>query len=238
MYPFPHLRGAWEQWWEAVRREVPDAPPLTDDVDLHESWRRPDLFLGHTCGWPLVTELGDDVAVVGAFDLAVPFAAGGRYRTAVVASKPRGLDAWRADPSTRYVANNVESLSGWVSLQVALGATPEVRFTGAHLESLRALARGEADVASIDSLTLEYAAESEPYTVGSVHVVGHGPLVPVTPLVTSRANAALVPVLRAAIAATMADPALRTVLSRLRIRGFVPFEYADYAPLTALLPAG
>ena len=91
MYPFAHLRDAYDRLWSSVRSrlDVDDAPAsLSWDADVHASWRDPGLVLGQTCGWPLVTKLDGAVAVVGSFDVVAPFAHDGRYRSVIVARRP------------------------------------------------------------------------------------------------------------------------------------------------------
>lgn len=133
--------------------------------------------------------------------------------------------------------NSTDSLSGWVSLQHAWGGRPAVIVeTGSHLESVRAVATGRADVASIDAVSWALFAELEPESVSLLHVVGAGPRVPCLPVVASSAHAGDVPALRTAFAAAVADPAASEACAALRIRGFVPMDLADYLPLRSLVP--
>ncbi len=238
MYPFAHLRDRYDELWSAVRAHLRDAPATLDhDLDLRESWHRRDLLLGQTCGWPLITELRDVVTVIGAFDVSVPFAADGRYRSVVVASKPWGVDAWRADPATSVAVNGLDSLSGWISLCHVWGGRPvSPLVTGAHVESMRAVAEGRAQLASIDALSFEFLSEIEPMTAGRLHVIGHGPLVPTLPLVMAAELAHRRDEVRAALVAAVADPATARARAALRIRGFVPLGLEDYLPLAALAP--
>jgi ABC-type phosphate/phosphonate transport system substrate-binding protein len=239
MYPFAHLRDAYDTFWTTLRAHLPAsvvAPPgLAWDVDLVDAWAAPDLLLGQTCGWPLAT-MQPQLTAVGSFDLVAPFASGGRYRSVIVASKPIGLDQWKADPTTVVARNDDDSLSGWISMQWAWGGVPDhVLTTDGHVLSMRAVATGQAHVASIDALTFEILAEIEPATVGHLHVIGHGPLVPSLPLAANR-SVARVAEFREAIDATLADPAAARACARLRIRGFVPFDDAEYQTLRSLVP--
>lgn len=232
MYPFAHLRDAYDLLWQAVHSRLPGSPAvLSHELGLHSVWHHPDLLVGQTCGWPLVTQL-PDVVVAGAFDVRAPFASAGRYRSVLIAHKPLGLQHFRS-----AAVNGFDSLSGWVSLCHALGGAPvEILETGAHVESLRAVAEGRAEFASIDALSFEFVAETMPALAGHVHIVGHGPSVPCLPLVMASAHADRVEEVRSAFAAAVADPALRRVCEVLRIRGFVPFDRADYLPLLEMAP--
>jgi len=236
MYPFAHLSDAYDELWAAIAARVDDAPERLDrDVEVHASWLRDDLLLGQTCGWPLVTRLADRVAVIGAFDHAVGFAADGTYRSVLVASRAVAVDQWRADPQYMVAVNDLESLSGWVSMCWAWGGPPpNCLVTGSHVESMRAVAQGRANIASIDAVTYEFEAEAEPETVSHLQVVGHGPVVPSLPLVTSIEHAHRVAELRDAVRGAVADPAAAAALARLRIRGFVPLDLSDYEPLRSM----
>jgi ABC-type phosphate/phosphonate transport system substrate-binding protein len=238
MYPFAHVRDAQDALWAGVRRHLVDAPDRLDfDTELHAAWHRPDLLLGQTCGWPLVTELDGEVEVVGTFSVDVPFAAAGHYRSVLVARKPISLGEWQAMPEVLVARNNHDSLSGWVSLCAAWGGVPErVLETGAHLESMRAIAAGRADVAIIDAVSLQFIVEQEPFVAGRVHVIGHGPVIPCLPLVMAKGLASRRDEVRAALVAAMADPTLAAARSRLRISGFVPFDAAAYEPVRQLMP--
>ena len=232
MYPFAHLRDSYDRLWEAVSARLDGAPALlSHELDLQSAWHLPELLLGQTCGWPLVTEL-PDVVVIGAFDLNAPFAVGGRYRSVIVSNKPVS-----ANRSQLAAVNGLDSLSGWVSLCSVLGGAPDALLeTGAHAESVRAVAEGRAEIASIDAMSFEFLAESQPALVGRLHIEGHGPSVPSLPLVMAPALADRLPEVRAAFAAAVADPTLADVCARLRIRGFVPFDRSDYLPLLELAP--
>jgi ABC-type phosphate/phosphonate transport system substrate-binding protein len=242
MYPFAHLRDAQDTLWAGIRRHLHDAvdsPEHLDfDTELHTAWHRPDLLLGQTCGWPLVTELDGVVEVVGAFAVDVPFAtADARYRSVLVARKPLSLDDWKATPDVHGARNKSDSLSGWVSLCAVWGGVPSrVTETGAHLESVRAVAAGRVDVAMIDAVSLQFIAEQEPFVAGRIHIIGHGPTIPCLPLVMAKALAPRRDEVRSALAAAMADPSLAAARSRLRISGFVPLDASAYEPVRALMP--
>jgi ABC-type phosphate/phosphonate transport system substrate-binding protein len=232
MYPFGHLRDDYDRLWAAVCANLGEAPEvLSHDLELHQVWEHHELLVGQTCGWPLVTTL-PDLLVIGAFDPAVPFATNGRYRSVAIASKPLGIDHWRAEPGTRVAINSFDSLSGWVSLcDVWDGVPTSVLEAGAHIDSMRAVAEGRADVASIDAVSFEFIADTMPMLAGRVHIVGHGPSVPSLPLVMAPAHAHRLTEVRAAFADAVADPALAAVCARLRIGGFVSFDRSDYLPL-------
>ncbi len=241
MYSFEELRPAWQRLWSRVVRDLPWLPAeLTWHTDLHAAWRSPDLVVDQTCGWPLVTELAGTVRVVGAFAYDVPFADGHTYRSVLVArlgGEPSHLAGSRA------AVNGRDSLSGWVSLVDAVhgpGATwaGPVVWTGAHVESVRAVAEGRADLASIDAVTWRHVQRLHPELVGGLVEVGHGPRVPSLPVIAAlKMSDDDIAHLRRALAGALADPDLADDRHTLLLDGFVPLELEDYLALRELTPA-
>jgi len=251
MYPFPGLRGAYDRLWEAVQVRLPWLPQvLTWHDDVYESWTSPDLVVGYTCGWPLVTRLADRVQVVGTFEFDIPDAVGPTYRSVVVArAEVADADDGPVSDLGHYAGltaavNGPDSLSGWVSLVAAVhgpGATwsGPVHRTGAHVASVRALHDGTADIASIDAVTWAHIGRFLPELTEGLVVVGAGPRVPCLPVIAGAAmpHERLAEV-RTAMADAVADPDLVDVRRELLVRRFVPMTFADYQPLSALAPAG
>ena len=116
------------------------------------------------------------------------------------------------------------------------GRPSSVVETGSHVQSMRAVVAGDADLASIDAVTFEHAVYADPRLGAGLHVIGHGPMVPTLPLVCAVSRASTVDALRSAIDAAMADPALEQVRQRLRIRRLVRFERASYDEPLPLAP--
>ncbi len=225
MYPFGTVRPAFEQLWRSVRAHLHDGPTALSWDDPPAVWQSPDLLVAHSCGWPLVTELAAQVAVVGTLDLDLPDAEGGMYRSALVARA--GDDTWRSGPAA---VNDRASLSGAVSLLAVLGSMPML-LTGSHLASCAAVADGRASVASIDALSYHFIVAEQPELVDALTVVGHGPEVPCLPLITAYPDR--VRELRAAFSAALADPA---PFAALRLRRFLPRTLDDYLPLRRFVP--
>lgn len=236
MYSLLPLRDAVDALWGVVRWHLGWGPSMLEwEVLTPDVWHHPDLLLAQTCGWPLVTQLAEEVAVVGTFDYDVPGSAGGRYQSVLISRETAPFEQLRSRPGVVAARNAADSLSGWISLQHAWGGVPTaVVETGSHVESVRAIAEGRADVASVDAVTWALVSSLEPELVRSLSVVGGGPLVPCLPLVVPLRHASHVDELRAAFTAAVADPAAAAACSTLRIRGFVPLGLDDY--LLALAP--
>lgn len=241
MYPFPQIRWAFDRFWEAVGERLDWVPRSLDwDVDLHASWLRDDLVVGQTCGWPLVTDLRDRVRVLGTFIAATPEAEGHSYRSVLVARWPGEV----ADFAGAVAAvNGFDSLSGWVSLVAAVhgpGAswTGDIVVTGAHLDSLRALREGRAEIAAIDSVTFWQARRLLPELVDDLVVVGTGPLIPCLPIITGASTTdEQLHQLRVALVDAVFDPLVEPAARAMCTVGFVPLDLEHYLPVLDLGPA-
>ena len=236
MYPFLPLRQVTDSLWSVVQSHLGWGPTVLEwDVVTPEVWSHPDLLVAQTCGWPLVTRLADRMAVVGTFDYDVPGASGGNYQSVLISREAVPFDVLRSRPGVVAARNASDSLSGGVSLNQAWdGVPPLLVETGAHVESVRAVADGRADVASIDAVSWALIGSLEPELVRSLSVVGSGPLVPCLPVVVPLRYAHHVSELRSAFTAAVADPAAADACAALRIRGFVPLDLEDYLPLLSL----
>lgn len=242
MYPFPGVTWAWDDIWAAVHERAPWTPAhLTRSGDVHARWYDNDCIVTHVCGWPLAALHRNDMDVIGAFRLAIPEAASpGHYRSVLLSPHPRPLDEL-IGVDVHAVANSADSLSGWHSLRAATvgpnGQWPgAVTFTSAHHDSVRALAKHEADLACIDAWSLWFIATEEPELIASLHRVGLGPVIP-TPALTARTalGARLIDELRDAFDDALVDPATEPARAALAISGFARLDLGDYL---ATLPLG
>ena len=256
MYPLEPLREAWDHLYTRVARSVNGSPDgLRWDLDVHATWLDPQLVLGMTCGWPLVTQLIGRVRVLGTFAYELDGEVGHTYRSVIVAREGTPIRDRSATPAEdddeddgvrpTLAFNSLDSLSGYVSMlatlpQGAAGWHGSVIETGAHTASIDAVRDGGADVASIDALTWAYLARDSPERLSGLTVVDRGPVVPHLPLIANvSATDEMVDEWRAAFATAVRDPELAPTLDRLLIRGFVALDAGDYQlalePLEALI---
>lgn len=244
MYPFVPLIGAWDRLYATVASSVVGAPTtLRWDLDPHDTWLSPQLVVGQTCGWPLVTALRYRVRPIGAFVHILDGAPNHVYRSVIVSHRDTTLeDLW----GSRAAINSVDSLSGNISLLATLpGAHPhwpgEVVWTGAHVASIEAVRSHTADVASIDAQTWAFLQRDAPNLIDGLVVVGRGPRVPHLPLILpAGASDESVAEWRSAFAEAVRSASLSDALDTLMIEGFVALDLSDYdellAPLVATQP--
>jgi ABC-type phosphate/phosphonate transport system substrate-binding protein len=226
-------------------REV-DLPAALPD-DLLTLWRRPDLLLSQTCGFPYrVLDLADAVHLIATPIFEADGCEGPRYRSVIVVSATalaRGAENLVACRGLRAACNSEDSHSGMNALRHAVAPhAREGRFfasvlwTGSHIESLRALTTGLADVAAIDCVTFALLRDARPDLLADVKTIDMTASAPGLPFIASRAlderQAAL---LRDALdTAHAADPERARVL---RLRGFARLARSDYDEIEAMAKA-
>lgn len=235
MYPFASVEWAWDVLWAAVHERAPWTPPkLTRSGDVHARWYDTDCVVTQVCGWPFAALHRNDMHLVGSFTLDIDDADdAGHYRAVLLSPHEATLDELVA-PGTHAVANSADSLSGWISLQAAtVGAgrrwPGRVSFTSAHVDSVRALARREADLACIDAWTLAFIDGEQPELLQGLRRVGAGPPIP-TPALTARRTVADADrrQLEEAFRAAVDDPATASARAALHIAGTAGNTLADY----------
>lgn len=237
MYPLEPLREAWDTVYGMVARDVLEAPnELRWDLDPHDTWMSPQLVLGMSCGWPLVTQLLRRVRVIGTFMYRLEGSIGHTYRSVIVAREATSVVALSG---STLAFNSTESLSGYISMMASLppdqigwgGPTLE---TGSHIMSLAAVREGSADIASIDAVMWSYVQQEAPELLEGLVVIDRGPEIPHLPLITSRdASDAAVADWRGALGDGVRNPALSPALDRLLIHGFMPLDSSHYEALLA-----
>jgi ABC-type phosphate/phosphonate transport system substrate-binding protein len=240
MYSFESVRWAWDALWAAIADRVDWVPrTLAHSGDVHARWDDPDCVVNQVCGWPLVTSHTGTHRVIGSFSLAIPEAEGHHYRNTVMASTDTPL-VDLTPSELRAAVNSCDSLSGWISL---LDATTrgqpwpgEIVLTEAHVESLAALRRGDADIACIDSWSMRLVERDQPELLAGLHRIGLGPLVP-SPAVTVRTTIPETDAdqLGEAFADVLADQSTTALRSALMIDGFVRTTIEEYMPVLKLM---
>lgn len=248
MYDLPWLRPANDALWTNVAERLRAAGigGVPDRLDrgrtLDSIWRDPDLLLAQTCGYPLVTAFAGRLRPVATPVHDLPGCDGWHHRSFVVvrAEEPA---AGLADLRGRALAvNGPDSNSGMNLLRAAVAPLAlgrpffsRVITTGAHLESLAAVAAGAADVAAIDCVTHGLVARHRPDRLDGLRVLTATAAVPGLPLVTRAAAApAEVAALREALDAALADPASADARAALGLAGFVTLPADAYDEVAEL----
>ncbi|KVL30559.1 phosphate/phosphite/phosphonate ABC transporter substrate-binding protein [Burkholderia sp. MSMB1835] len=213
---------------------LPDAP----FDDLHALWRRDDLLLSQTCGYPYrMLGLCDAVRLVATPAFDAHGCDGARYSSVLVVSARAhagGATTLAACRGLRAAFNGEDSHSGMNAFRHAIAPhARDGRFFGSvtpfgsHLNVLRALASGEADCAAIDCVTFAYVRDALPGLLTDIRIVGTTASAPGLPFIASRALAdTQVGALQDALDRAVAADAERARV--LRLKGFDRLSPADY----------
>ena len=219
---------------EAGLGDVPEV--LAWPSELLGHWRHPSLLLSQACGYPLVTELRDQVRVVGTFQYGVPGCDGILCRSALIVRTDDPASELSGFRGRRVAYNGSDSQSGYNSLRALVAPLADSgKFfadrmeTGSHHKSIELVRDGQADIASVDCVSLAGFNKYQPDITSGTRVMGYSNPYPGLPLVTAAGtNDSTLEVLRVAIARTLQDSTSAAIRKRLFIEGFEPLELVDY----------
>ncbi len=241
MYDLPALRPATDALWAAMRRSlaargIADVPAdLTRDLELEALWTHPDLLFAQACGLPLVTLLDGRIRFVATPAYAVKGCTGGDYRSWLVVRADAAIARIDDLEGGTAAVNAAHSQSGAnallaLSAPVARGRPffEDIRLTGAHAASLRAVQSGSAACAAIDCVTWHHLARTDPPATAGLRILAASPPVPALPFITAATtDDATLAQLRAAITAAIDEAAV--ACRELAIAGIAPTEESAYA---------
>jgi ABC-type phosphate/phosphonate transport system substrate-binding protein len=240
MYDWPEFTQATDCLWTSIRDNFSkagiDTPASLDRTSPPaETWLSPKLLISQTCGLPLVADLSEKVKVLGSFAYQ-GIEPAGSYHSVIIAQENNNESSVRLE-GKHAVINGDDSYSGCLALKCFVadngsGESPfaSVLVSGGHRASLCAVASGNADIAAIDCVSWYLANQCES-AVRNLKVIGHTQSRPGLPLITcGDTSAQEISVLRDALAKAVddVDEKSRTMLG---IRGFVPLDDKDYAPI-------
>jgi ABC-type phosphate/phosphonate transport system substrate-binding protein len=239
MYDWPEVREATDAWWAGLARHLRgegfDTPSrLTRSGDPAAQWRRPDLLVSQTCGFPLMHDLRDRLEVLATPVYDVDGCSGTSYSSVIVVpadsgtSRPDDLDGATA------AYNAADSLSGHLALKCVFAPlSRNGRFfnqlvnSGSHRASMQLVCDRKADVAAIDCVSFALARRHRSEMAAGLAVIAHGPAAPALPYVTAAGRPAdEIDQLKHALADAAADPALADARKALFIAG-LEFLSAD-----------
>ncbi len=240
MYDWPEFNQATDCLWTSIRDNFSkagiDTPASLDRTSPPaESWQSPNLLISQTCGLPLVADLSGKVKVLGSFAYQ-GIEPTGSYHSVIISHKNND-ELERCLEGRRAVINGDDSYSGCLALKCFVadngsGESPfaSVLVSGSHRASLCAVASGSADIAAIDCVSWYLANQCES-AIRNLKVIGHTQSRPGLPLITcGDASAQDVSVMHNALAKAVDDVDEKS-RAMLGIRGFVPRDEADYAPI-------
>lgn len=246
MYAFSDdLAGAWQQLFACFTGllDASGQQEIELRFDSDQSLLRdPGLFLGHTCGYPLMKHLKDQVTpfCVPVFD--VPGSDGKLYSSRFIVAANSTIEALDECRGKIAAMNAADSNSGMNVLRYAIAKyNPSAAFfsrvvqTGGHLHSLEAVADGTADVAAIDCVSFQLIQDHWPELIDQVRSIGFSAKTSGLPFVLPKSSIRdadlelLVDNLNQALANTP-----ETIRNRLHLLRFEPVVLEDYQSIVDL----
>jgi ABC-type phosphate/phosphonate transport system substrate-binding protein len=232
------VEALWQALASLLREttDIPVPPSLVWPGDYHAHWREPALLISQTCGFPLSTQLRDKVQVLGAFAYDAQGADGIFCRSQLISRRGDVRTSLADFAGSTLAFNATDSQSGYNALRALVATTSDLRpffgaaiETGSHSKSIASVIKGEADMASIDCVTLALWQRDNRDLAQKVRVFCQTAPYPGLPLITGLATTpAMLNGLRVALANLASEPRFEAVRAPLLIRGFKPLELADY----------
>ncbi|KXU82561.1 phosphate ABC transporter substrate-binding protein [Paraburkholderia monticola] len=237
----PALDLEWREWLDDVLRRVKPACRIVEpDEELHGFWRRPNLLISQTCGYPLMQGLHEDVQLIATPCFDAPGCDGAHYSSVLVTRADARFDTLASCRGARAAYNQDDSNSGMNAFRHAVAPLARagmffgaVLRTGSHLGSLRAVAENRADVAAIDCVTFAFVCDVLPELARRVRTIGMTAASPGLPLIAAtNVPPATIAALRDALNETLSIRPERA--KRLRLKGFSTLPLTDYARIGEL----
>ena len=202
MYDAPELREATKSFWQAIRKSlqengIKDLPEdLSTPIDLQSFWSDTHLVFGQTCGYPLTHNLCGEAALIATPCYDSEHAEGPRYGSAIVVADSSSIKTLIDAKNNVATINGYDSNTGMNLFRISLARAgargnffSKVIVTGSHRSSVDAVIMGEADIASIDVVSLAHFKRFDPELSSKIRIIAYTPKTPGLPFITSGAAA-------------------------------------------------
>ena len=243
-YDLEEVRPATDALWAALARHlraqgIEGVPAALDrETPYQAQWRSGRLLLSQACGYDVRIAYAGHLQLVATPCYHVEGAGDCMYSSLVVVREDSPYRELADLRGARCLINTGTSHSGMNILRAMVAPLHEegrffasVQVSGAHRTSLARISRGRADVAAIDCVTYALVERHTPSLLAGTRVLCRTASVPAPPVVT-RAGipAADLAHLRAALAATLADPELEWAREETFLAGTAvrPLEAYDH----------
>lgn len=193
MYERTQLAHIHRRLWELIRVElnnlgIESPETLSQNADEFSVWLNPELVLSQTCGMPYRTWLHGKVKLVGTPDYGVPGCEPGYYCSPIVVRKNDTRDTLLEFKDATFCFNQPFSQSGyaapyWHAADFNFWFAQKFQ-SGSHLKSAIAVAKGQADIASLDAVTWRLIEQYED-VANQLRVLDWTTPTPGLPLITS-----------------------------------------------------
>jgi ABC-type phosphate/phosphonate transport system substrate-binding protein len=235
----PSAAAAWRALLARVIEESGVAMDIIDHAypaTLNDLWARSDLGCALMCGWPFVRE--GSVKTLLAAPVPAAAWAGGQpvYRSDFIVARDASFARLEDTFGHRFAFNTEESHSGYNAPRAHLAKfaahAPLFRELVGPLVTYQrvvaALADGAAEVAAIDSLSLEMIRRHAPELAAKVRVIDATATSPIPAFVASGLGVEEAARVRAALLRLNASESGRRLLSDVCLTGFVEVDPERY----------
>lgn len=229
------LGQAYEALLVTLAEEAGQVVALEAPSDLPAFWRRRDVLLSQTCGYPYMTGLRGEVALVATPCYDFAGCSGSDYSSVIVVREGAEVDVLADAIGLIAVVNDAHSNSGMNVLRHAVAPLArggrffgKVIQSGSHAASVRMVRQGAADIAAVDCVTWGYLAQEDPGALRGLRVLRYSVSSPGLPLIAGGGvEKELVLRLRGALLRPTSR--LRELMEAVSIRAFEYRDDADYA---------
>ena len=238
MYNLPEMADRNAAFWKALSEEIgaERVPVLPSEL----SFSRPavpdaigrEVLFSQTCGYPLQTVYRGQFALLGVPTYDFPGCGAATHRAFIIVRKDSGFKSIEDLRGSRFALNSRHSNSGMNLPRIMLARLGikapffgSVTETHSHTESIRRVAAGDLDAASIDCVTYGFLNNCCPEKVSALRVLDQTLESPAIPFVTSIATpAGQVDAMRSALLRLANDPRRKPVLRGLHIETITAVE--------------
>jgi ABC-type phosphate/phosphonate transport system substrate-binding protein len=247
MYNLPKMAPQNTAFWKALCEEISADGFVDPPVEL--SFSRPpvpdaigkEVLFSQTCGYPLQTVYRGQFALLGAPTYTAPGCGVAMHRAFIIVRTDSSHQTVEDLRASRFALNSRQSNSGMNLPRIMLarrGITApffgSVIETGSHTESIRRVAAGDLDAASIDCVTYAFFGDYCPEKISGLRVLGETPESPAIPFITSVATPSQqIDALRGALLRLANDPSHKPVLKGLRIETITAVDLTFYRRIMA-----
>lgn len=230
----------YEALLAALAHDAGQSIGVESPSDLAAFWRRPDLLISQTCGYPYMTQLRGAVTLLATPCYDFAGCSGSDYSSAIVVREGGEVDTLADAAGLTVAVNDLYSNSGMNVLRHAVAPLADGRRffggvieSGSHAVSVRMVREGVADIAAIDCVTYGYLGQEDPAATRGLKVLRYSALSPGLPLIAGGGvEEDVVERLRAALLRPSAR--LLELMRALHIRSFEYRTDADYARILAI----
>jgi len=242
MYNLPEMANRNVAFWKALSEEI--GKEHVPDLPSELSFSRPavpeaigsEVLFSQTCGYPLQTVYRGQFVLLGVPTYDFPGCGAAMHRAFIIVRKDSSFKSLEDLRGSKFALNSRHSNSGMNLPRIMLARLGikapffgSVTETHSHTESIRRVAAGELDAASIDCVTYGFFNDCCPEKVSVLRVLHETPESPAIPFVSSIATApGQVDALRASLLRLANDSSRKPVLRGLRIETITPVKSSIY----------